>query len=48
MANETRIRVGRDDGIRAEVIEGLDEDDPVVVSYSRWLEDGEPVEIESD
>ncbi|HWB08687.1 MAG TPA: efflux RND transporter periplasmic adaptor subunit [Pirellulales bacterium] len=48
VANETHIRVGRDDGLRAEVIEGLDEDDQVVVSYSGSLEDGEPAEMESD
>jgi HlyD family secretion protein len=48
VANETHIRVGRDDGIRAEVLEGLDAGDSVVVSYSGSLEDGEPVEVESD
>lgn len=47
-ANETSVRVSRDDGIRAEVIEGLDEDDSVVVSYSGSLEDGEPVDAETD
>ncbi|HET6881180.1 MAG TPA: efflux RND transporter periplasmic adaptor subunit [Pirellulales bacterium] len=47
VAYETRIRVGRDDGIRAEVTDGLSEDDTVVLSYSGSLEDGEPVEVES-
>jgi HlyD family secretion protein len=46
-ANETSVRVGRDDGIRAEITGGLSEDDQVVASYSGSLEDGEPVEAES-
>ncbi|HVA49755.1 MAG TPA: efflux RND transporter periplasmic adaptor subunit [Pirellulales bacterium] len=46
-AHETKVRVGRDDGIRAEVTGGLSEDDSVVVSYSGSLEDGEPVDAES-
>ena len=46
-ANETSVRVGRDDGIRAEITDGLSEDDQVVVSYSGSLEDGEPVDAES-
>ncbi|HVX14619.1 MAG TPA: efflux RND transporter periplasmic adaptor subunit [Pirellulales bacterium] len=47
VANETQIRVGRDDGIRAEVLTGLAEDDLVIISYSGSLEDGEPVETGS-
>lgn len=47
VARQQHVRVGRDDGLRAEVIGGLDEDDLVVVSYSGSLEDGEPVEAES-
>jgi HlyD family secretion protein len=47
VAHETKIRVGRDDGLRAEVLGGLSEDDSVIVSYSGSLEDGEPVDAES-
>lgn len=43
MAHETRVRIGRDNGIRAEIIDGLSHEDLVVVSYSGSLEDGEPV-----
>lgn len=46
VARETEVRVGRDDGIRAEIIDGLSDDDLVVFSYSGSLEDGEPVEAE--
>lgn len=46
VAREAEVRVGRDDGIRAEIIDGLSDDDLVVVSYSGSLEDGEPVEAE--
>ncbi|MGH7194022.1 MAG: efflux RND transporter periplasmic adaptor subunit, partial [Candidatus Saccharimonadales bacterium] len=47
VARETDVRVGRDNGIRAEIIDGLSQDDLVVVSYSGSLEDGEPVEAET-
>lgn len=40
------VRVGRDNGIIAEIVSGLREDDLVVVSYSGSLEDGEPVAVE--
>lgn len=43
VARETSVRIGRDNGIRAEIIDGLSHDDLVVVSYSGSLEDGEPV-----
>lgn len=46
-ARETKVRVGRDDGIRCEVTSGLNEDDSIVVSYSGSLEDGEPVDAYS-
>lgn len=48
VANETSVRVGRDDGIRCEIVGGLSEDDSVIVSYSGSLEDGEPVDAEPD
>lgn len=47
VAREISVRVGRDDGIRAEIIDGLSDNDRVVVSYSGSLEDGEPVEAET-
>lgn len=46
VARETAVRVSRDNGILAEIIDGLSDDDQVVVSYSGSLEDGEPVEAE--
>ena len=46
VARETSVRIGRDNGIRAEIIDGLNHDDLVVVSYSGSLEDGEPVNPE--
>ncbi|OYV86842.1 MAG: hypothetical protein B7Z73_11050, partial [Planctomycetia bacterium 21-64-5] len=46
VAHKQHVRIGRDDGIRAEVTGGLSEDASVVVSYSGSLEEGEPVEAE--
>lgn len=45
-ARRQTVRIGRDNGIRTEVTEGLSEHDQVVVSYSGSLEDGEPVIVE--
>lgn len=45
-ADKTTVRVGRDNGLRAEILEGLSSDDAVVVSYSGSLEDGEPVDAD--
>lgn len=42
-ARRETVRIGADDGIRSEVIGGLREDDRMIVSYSRSLEDGERV-----
>lgn len=42
-AVEKTVRVGRDDGMVAEVPEGLGPDDRVVISYSGALADGDPV-----
>ncbi len=46
-AQRQTIQIRRDNGIRAEVTDGLSEQDQVVVSYSGSLEDGEPVIVES-
>jgi len=46
VAHKQHVRIGRDDGIRAEVTGGLSEDAAVVLSYSGSLEEGEPVEAE--
>ena len=43
-AHKRRIRIGRDDGILVEVIEGLTLDDQVIVGYTGSLQDGEPVD----
>ena len=42
-ARKRPIRVGRDDGIRAEVLDGLTTDDQVIIAYTGSIEDGEPV-----
>lgn len=46
-ADKTTVRVGRDNGLQAEILEGLTPDDAVVVSYSGSLEDGEPVDADT-
>ena len=46
-ADKTTVRVGRDNGLRAEILDGLSPDDAVVVSYSGSLEDGEPVDADA-
>ncbi|MHB1560752.1 MAG: efflux RND transporter periplasmic adaptor subunit [Isosphaeraceae bacterium] len=45
-ARKRPIRLGRDDGIRAEVQSGLSADDRVIVQYAGSMEDGEPVVAE--
>lgn len=45
-ADKTTVRVGRDNGLRAEILDGLTSDDAVVISYSGSLEDGEPVDAD--
>ena len=43
-STQSTLRIGRDDGILVEVIEGLTLDDQVVVGYTGSLQDGEPVD----
>ncbi len=43
-AHKKNVRVGRDDGILVEVIEGLTLDDQVIVGYTGSIQDGEPVD----
>lgn len=45
-AHVCEVRVGQDNGIVTEIVQGLSERDLVVVSYSGSLEDGEPVEVD--
>jgi HlyD family secretion protein len=45
-ARKRPIRIGRDDGIRVEVMSGLSTDDLVIVSYTGSIEDGEPIVAE--
>lgn len=42
-ARKRPVRIGRDDGIRVEVLSGLSRDDRVIISYTGSIEDGEPV-----
>ena len=43
-ARKVSVRVGKDDGMRVEIMTGLKPDDTVVLSYSGSLDDGDPVE----
>ncbi len=45
-ARKRPVRIGRDDGIRVEVLSGLSRDDRVIISYTGSIEDGEPVRAE--
>ena len=42
-AHRTSVRVGKDDGLRVEILSGVTPDDQVITSYSGSVEDGEPV-----
>ena len=44
---KTAVRVGKDDGLKAEVLAGLKPDDPVVVRYTGAIQDGSSVVAES-
>jgi hypothetical protein len=44
--HRTAVRVGKDDGLRVEILSGLRPDDQVVTAYSGSVEDGEPVTAE--
>ena len=43
-AHKRHLRIGRDNGILAEVISGLTTEDEVIVGYTGSLQDGEPVD----
>lgn len=43
-AHRVKVRVGKDDGMRVEVLTGLKPDETIVLSYSGSLDDGDPVE----
>jgi multidrug efflux pump subunit AcrA (membrane-fusion protein) len=45
-ARQRPVRIGRDDGIRVELMSGLSTGDQVIVSYNGSIEDGEPVTAE--
>jgi HlyD family secretion protein len=44
MARKRSVRVGKDDGMKVEILTGLKPDDTIVLSYSGSLDDGDPVE----
>jgi RND family efflux transporter MFP subunit len=44
-ARELNVLIGRDDGVRAEVEEGLGPDEQVIVGHGAGLADGVPVEV---
>jgi len=45
-ARKVGVRVGSDNGVEAEILEGLSVDDPVIVRYNGALADGTPVTAE--
>jgi multidrug efflux pump subunit AcrA (membrane-fusion protein) len=47
-AHRVTVRVGLDDGIRAEVLSGLRVDDQVIVQHGPGLTEGAPVEVAED
>ncbi len=44
--HKVEIRVGRDNGLDVEVVEGLKPDDQIVVSYNGSITEGTPVQVE--
>jgi HlyD family secretion protein len=42
-AHKRNVRIGRDNGLKVEVIAGLTADDDVIVGYTGSLQDGEPI-----
>jgi HlyD family secretion protein len=44
-ASKRQIRIGRDDGLKVEVISRLSPDDQVIVGYTGSLQDGEPIVV---
>ena len=44
-ASRRDVRVGKDDGLRVEILDGLSTDDSVVYSYSGSIEDGVSVQV---
>ena len=47
-ASRRDVRLGKDDGLRAEILSGLSTNDMVVYSYSGSIEDGVSVEVGGD
>lgn len=46
-ARKVRVQVGKDNGMRAEILSGVSEHDDVVLSYVGALDDGDPVDPEA-